>query len=716
MPAHGRPPQDVAGPVWFVWMAVAAFALSVGFELWQTRQADHQRAAALVTSYVRLVEEHASSTFDRTSLILTNAVHDITAADLDGARTMSPEHRAQVQERLLTRQREGAGIVSISVTDADGIVFANTVGQPPGGFLGDRKYFLAVKAGNADTLAVSEAIKGRISNKWGIQVARRINRPDGGFGGMIVANLGLSEYFDRFYGTLSFSGSGVIELRDTDDRIMARFPHREEAINARVPAIDADDVISREPDEVVYRRASAIDGLMRITAERKLPGYPIHAVVGIGEDEYLAGWRGSVKVSAIVLTVAFLAALTTTNAMRRKAQLEGQVRAEEARRQQAERRQVEEQAKAAEASSHAKSDLLAIVSHEIRTPLNGVLGMSELLAQTALSPEQEDYLATIRQCGESLSSLLNDILDYTKIEAGRLELEVGDLDLRRLAEGAVTIVRQPAAAKGVALTIELSDQVPRWVRGDAARLRQILVNLLSNAVKFTATGEIVLAVACRPEGGLRFSVSDTGIGIPAEVLPNLFKPFSQADFSVTRRYGGTGLGLAICRRLVEAMGGSIGVDSRPGSGSVFWFILDLPEGRAGAPAPRLPGPGRPLGVLLAEDNPVNQRLAKAMLERGGHSVTIAEDGAAALARLAERRFDLVLMDIHMPGMDGFEATRRIRASTDPEIAGIPVIALTADALTEEARHWREAGMTGFIAKPFTMGKLEEALLALDQAV
>jgi PAS domain S-box-containing protein len=473
----------------------------------------------------------------------------------------------------------------------------------------------------------------------------------------------------------------------------------------------AQSILGRRVDEVLPSEEARVhDEVDRaLLAEGGTRHYEARVTVGPGEVRELLVAKSAVRDERghVVGVTAALVDITERKAAERAARRGLEVL-----------RQAKE---AAEAGTRAKSEFLAVMSHEMRTPLNAVLGATGLLLDGPLGAEQREQAEMARSAGRALLDLIDDILDFSRIEAGRLDLEKVAFDPRHLLDDTVALVMAEAKGKGLELAGRVEPDVPRRVCGDPGRLRQVLLNLLTNSVKFTDKGRIAahLELGGRHPGEvvLRLRVRDTGVGIAPDYLPHIFEPFTQGESATRRRYGGTGLGLAITRRLVELMGGTISVSSTPGEGSEFTCTVQLaaagPE-HGPAPPERRRDPSvdaprdRPLHVLLAEDNLVNQRVTRAQLQRLECDVDVAGDGREAIAAVARRPYDLVLMDCQMPGVDGFDATREIRRR-EGDGRRVPIVALTANALRGDRERCLAAGMDDYLAKPTDLDALREML-------
>lgn len=647
---------------------------------------DAERRTAILA---QVVGEHVARTFESIDRVLQ------VSADAFEDHSQSPMATSETAQERITAIHSGSPMLqSLSWIARDGRRVAGTATVQQVRSAGASDPLIVHQEDRTLGLHITHTVRAGPMSPWMIGVSRRVESRDGTFVGIVDGIINI-DYFLATYSDLDASVAGVVTVFRDDGTPLVRsegqgaFGGRSTAGGALFAALPS------APNGTIEAK-NPLDQQTRILSYRTVVGLPLIVSVSFAKGEVLTPWFASLAVTgglslliaiAVLMGTAWLMALAAANERTQ--------------------RDLAAATKRADAASRAKSDFLATMSHEVRTPMTGIIGYSDLLYAAAGDPKLKDYARIVSASSRALLSILDGILDLSAIESGRLTLRVGPLDPVEIVDDALAVIAQLALDKDVTTELHVGKSVPRALLGDRDRLRQVVANLLGNAVKFTDRGRIDVSIerVGTTEAGetIQISVTDTGIGIPKDAQSLLFQRFSQVDNSVSRRYGGTGLGLAISKHLVELMGGRIGVESAPDRGSTFWFTVVLPAApeTAAAPEPESERTGR---VLVVDDNISNLALVAAMLDAVGHKVDTAANGKVAIDRVTETDYDVVLMDVNMPIMDGFEATARIRAMEDPK-SRVPIVALTAASTPEEADRCIKAGMDGHIGKPVDVEQL-----------
>jgi|GEM_PF-718529 len=685
----------------YVVIACAIVAVAAAFIEYDNARTESEAAltnrstADLTVGYI----DRTLETLDLFAGVVTDRLE--SEALVTGDTTLAPERTARLVTQIFADSTDPPGY---AVTDAEGVVIAASDAETVGSDVSDRPYFNVQRVSeSAGFIGSPEAAE--ITGGVSVPVSWRITAPDGSFMGVLVLNM-LSRSVRDFLYSAGLPQGGLIAVTRPNGEPIMMSPNSEAVLDRSLPVWSLVEEFTRQPGrQLPYQ----IRDLVSPTGVETTWLYAT-AVSNVGDLRVVSaqtgqavfiGWRRTalwlIGITTIVLVgIAGLTVMIVRSVMSERDALNSL---------QVERDRAQAESERAKRADQAKSQFLAVMSHEIRTPLTTVAGMNDLLHDTKLDEEQGQYLRTQRSAVRGLLALVDDILDMARLESGRLELESIDFDLREVLGDVVTVSRPRAEKRGVAFVLDYPDEAPRWFKGDPHRLKQILLNFSSNAAKFTEFGRIEMHAEIGPEKDGRhealIEVRDTGPGVDADRQRGLFQVFYQAEAGTSRKYGGSGLGLSITRELAHLMGGEVGFRPNRPRGSVFWLAVPLVPGVAPKEEPKGTAARdklRPLAIMLAEDHKPNQMLMAEILRRNGHQVVAVSDGREAVDTAAQQPFDVILMDIQMPELDGIQAMQAIKAGDGPNKA-TPVVALTANAVKEDHELYLSDGMTACVTKP-----------------
>lgn len=667
-----------------IWAGV--FQANQLFEASKQREAEQDAA-----NFARVFEDHVARAIRETdkTLLFLRAVYESNPNSFDLLKwTNDSEFKSEL-------------VIQYALIDPRGLMVDSNVGKSKQRLdLSDREHFRAHLGAAPDKLFISEPVLGRASGKWSIQLSRRIRGVDGALAGVLVGSIDPA-FLTRFYNGIDLGVSGAATLAGLDGIIRARSGLSSEVLGKHMGYSRVFD-LAKSQQHGTFMEKDVLDSVPRLVGFRVVTGLPLIVLAGISDEEILNQSRLSKNIAILAgacLTV--LVGLLITS-MHLKSRLNAKMAALSIEKDRS------------EAANAAKSSFLAVMSHEIRTPMNAILGLSSSLMTRNLPSHEHGLVKLINEEGDRLLILLNDILDYSKMDSGKLLFEHISFAPHEITSSVIDLAEPRATAKGLTIGTYEAPGLPTALIGDAGRLRQVLLNLVSNSIKFTASGSVTVRVECVGRGDgwalIKWTVADTGIGIEAGNISKLFGDFVQADLSITRSFGGSGLGLSICRRIILQMGGNIDIQSVPGVGTAVNFVVKLPIGIA-APVSSLgsnhseesfaayvAARGEKVRLLVVDDSQVNRLVAAEMFQEFDVAIDVAGDGIEAVTAASNFRYDLILMDMQMPEMDGITATRTLRAQSGWNSA-VPIVAFTANAFQEDVARCKEAGMSGFITKP-----------------